>query len=287
MNYRDLRYIRIEVEDLDAAASFAVDTFALMPGDRGEHHATFRSDARNYALCCSTAGTGDAVALTVAGRDDLDRISGQLSKAGYAPASLPGDACLVRQVKEAVAVRAPNGVTVEIVWRPLTSGWPYHGPRDAGIAGLQSVSLATTDPAADEAFWVRGLGLRITDYAGDAVFLTLDEAHHRVALYPSGRNGILCATWEVRSRDHVMRNWYHLQKSQMPVVAGPGRQATSGAMFVTTRGPGGVLFSYAHGMEEGPQIAARGPRQFADSALSHCAWGSPTDQREFLGRNER
>lgn len=285
MTYRDLRYLRVDVEDLEAASAFAADVFALMPMDRDDSRAMFRSDARNYALCCAR-GEGAAVALTVARPEDLDALSDRLAEAGHAATRLSAEACAARQVKEALAVSAPNGVTVEIVWRPLTSGWPYHGARDAGITDFAAVSLRCRDIAANEAFWVRGLGLRVSDYAGDAVFLALDEAHHRIALYPSDRDGLLGASWEVATRDHIMRNWYHLQSLQRPVVAGPGRQPTSGASFVTTQGPGGLLFSYIHGMEKGPQIAARGPRQFADTARSHCAWGSPTMQPEFQGRIE-
>jgi len=281
--YRDLRYLRVEVDDLDAATRFASELFGLQPAGRDDAHAMFRSDSRNYAICFSRAGDGEAVALSVAEAADLEKLEERLKAAGYSPCRLDAAQAAARQAKEVLAVTAPNRVTVEIVWRPLTSGWRYHGPRDAGIAGLQAVSLASTDVAADEAFWTRGLGLTVTDWAGDAAYLALDEAHHRVALYPSRRDGILGATWAVESKDNVMANWYLLQKSQAPIVAGPGRQPTSNAIFVTTRGPRGLLMSYAAEIDAGPHIAARGPRQFPDTPASHCAWGSPTAQPEFLG----
>lgn len=285
MGYRDLRYVRVVVDDLAAAAAFATDGFGLQAADRDASHARFRSDARNYSLCFSSNRDDEAVALTVASEEDLAAVEARLNAAGHATRRLSGEEAAVREVKAGLVVRAPNGVPVEIVLRPLTSGWRYHGPRDAGITELQAVSLACTDIAANEAFWAKTMGLRITDWAGDAVFLALDDAHHRVALYPSRRDGILGVTWAVESKDNVMVNWYHFQKLQVPVVAGPGRQPTSGALFVTIRGPGGLLMSYAAETEAGPQIAARGPRQFADVAASHCAWGSPTDEAEFLGRS--
>jgi 2,3-dihydroxy-p-cumate/2,3-dihydroxybenzoate 3,4-dioxygenase len=285
VRYRDLRYLRIEVDDLDAASRFAAEIFGLQAADRDDAHAMFRSDARNYAICFSSAGNGEAVALTVAENADLDRLAERLSAAGHSPRRLDVSAATARQAKEVLAVAAPNGVTVEIVWRPMTSGWRYHGPRDAGITGLQTVSLATTNIAGDEAFWTEGLGLSITDWAGNAAYLALDDAHHRVALYPSKRDGILGASWAVEGKDNIMANWYFLQKAQAPIIAGPGRQPTSNAMFLTTRGPRGLLMSYAAEMDAGPHIAARGPRQFPDMAASHCAWGSPTEQPEFLGRD--
>lgn len=125
----------------------------------------------------------------------------------------------------------------------------------------------------------------MTDWAGDTAYLALDEAHHRVALYPSTRDGILGATWAVEGKDNIMTNWYFLQKAQAPIVAGPGRQPTSNAMFLTTRGPRGLLMSYAAETDAGAHIMQRGPRQFPATAASHCAWGSPTEQPEFLGRD--
>lgn len=283
IQYRDLRYIRVGVDDLDAATAFASGIFGLQIADRDDAHARFRSDARNYSVCYSRAGDGNAVALTVARAEDLDALAARLAE--YAPRKLTVEEAAARQVKAGLAVQAPNGVTVELVWRPLTSGWRYHGSRDAGITGFQAVQLACTDIAANEKFWTAGIGLQVSDWAGDAAFLRLDDAHHRVALYPSDRDGLLGATWAVEGVNNVMQNWYHLQNCQQPVAHGPGRQPTSEAIFVTTRGPGELLYTYAADTASGPEIAARGPRQFADVALSHCAWGSPCSAPEFMGED--
>ncbi len=231
--YRDLRYLRLPVADLTAAASFATGIFGLEEGDRDDSNVRFRSDARNYALCYTTGGEA-AVALTVARSEDLDAAEQRLAE--WSPIRLGTDECRTRQIKSGLAVRAPNGVIIELVWRPLTSGWRYHGPRDAGITGFQAVQLACTDIAANEDFWTRGIGLAVSDWIGDAAFLRLDEAHHRIALYPSARDGVLGATWGVEGINNVMQGWYFLQSHQVPVAHGPGRQAASGAVFVTARG---------------------------------------------------
>ena len=284
-SFRDLRYLRLPVPDLAAAASFATEIFGLQAGDRDDDNARFRSDSRNYALCYTAAGGPAAVALTVARPEDLEKAEERLAE--WSPSRLDVEACRSRQIKKGVSVTAPNGVAVELVWRPLTSGWRYHGPRDAGITDFQAVQLACTDIFANEDFWTRGIGLSVSDWVGDAVFLRLDEAHHRIALYPSARNGVLGASWAVEGVNNVMQDWYFLQSRQVPVVHGPGRQAASGAVFVTARGPGDIYYSYSAEMETGPQIAARGPRQFSDTARSHCAWGSPCLAPEFSGGEER
>ncbi|MCC6000138.1 MAG: VOC family protein [Pararhodobacter sp.] len=283
--YRDLRYLRVQVDDLDTAARFATGTFGLQRADCEDDCARFRSDARNYALCYSTGDEGDAVALSVARSEDLDAAESRL--AAHAPRRLTPQQAQRRQVKAGISVVSPNGVLVEIVWRPLTSGWRYHGPRDAGITGFQAVQLACTDIAPNEAFWTEAIGAEVSDWAGDAVFLRIDDAHHRIALYPSERDGILGATWAVESVNNVMQNWYFLQACQQPIVHGPGRQPTSDAVFVTTSGPGGIHYSYAAEVAHGPQISQRGPRQFPGVALSHCAWGAPPTAPEYRGETDR
>ena len=191
MKYRDLRYLRVAVDNLDEAARFARDVFGLQASDRDDERAMFRSDDRNYSLCLSTAGDGEAIALTVAREEDLGALGARLEAAGYTARMLSTDGARVRQAKAVLATEAPNGVMVEIVWRPLTSGWRYHGPRDAGITDFGAVQLACTDVAANETFFVKGLGLTVSDWAGDAAYLALDEAHHRIALYPSAVSALV------------------------------------------------------------------------------------------------
>ena len=280
--FRDLRYLRLPVPSLDAAAEYGSDVLGLKLEDRTDAALYFRSDARNHALCY-VDGAGEpvaSVAVTVATRPELDAAKERLEAAGFAADWLDAESCAARQIKAGVTAAAPNGVMVDIVWRPMTSGWPFHGPRPTGIVGLQAVQMACTDIAANERFWTEGIGGTVSDWAGQAAFINIDGAHHRVALYPSARDGVLGISFGVETTDHVMRNWYFMQGRQLPVVHGPGRQPTSGAKFVSTRGVGDIVYTYATPMDA-PE--ANGPRQFPDEALSHCAWGSPSTMPEFNG----
>lgn len=280
--YRDLRYLRLPVPNLEAAAEYGSEVLGLKLEDRNDAALYFRSDARNHALCFIREGTA-SVAITVADRVELDRVFDQLVAAEFEPVWLNSDAAKSRQIKAGITVAAPNGVMVDVVWRPLTSGWPFHGPRPTGITGLQAVQMACTDVEANETFWTKGLGGTVSDWAGQAAFINIDGAHHRIAIYPSERDGVLGVTFGVEDTDHVMRNWYFMQARQLPVVHGPGHQPTSGARFVSTRGVGDILYSYATPMDA-PEPT--GPRQFPDAALSHCAWGSPSALPEFKGGSD-
>lgn len=280
--FRDLRYLRLPVPSLDAAAEYGSDILGLKLEERNEGGLYFRSDARNHALCY-VDGEEEAVAsvaVTVAQRAELDVCIERLGSVGFEPAWLDEAQCLARQIKAGVTVAAPNGVMVDVVWRPLTSGWPFHGPRPTGVAGLQAVQMACTDIAENERFWTEGIGGTVSDWAGQAAFINVDGAHHRVALYPSARDGVLGVSFGVESTDDIMRNWYFLQERQLPIVHGPGRQPTSGVEFVSTRGVGEIVYTYAT-LIDAPDGA--GPRQFPDEALSHCAWGSPSAMAEFNG----
>ncbi|UYV39442.1 VOC family protein [Rhodobacteraceae bacterium D3-12] len=280
--YRDLRYLRQPVLNLEDAEKFGREVLGLQLEDSTEQARYFRSDSRNHALCFTEGGV-PSVALTVAEKADLDRVFDQLSEAGYAPRWLSDDEAEQRQIKTGITVSAPNEVQVDIVWRPLTSGWPFHGARHTGLTELQAVQLACTDIQANETFWTKGIGGTVSDWAGRAAFINIDGAHHRIALYPSERDGVLGITFGVQETEDVMRNWYVMQKLQLPVAHGPGRQPTSGACFVTMRGVGEILYSYATAMAP-PN--ATGPRQFPDTALSHCAWGSPSTLAEFNGGSD-
>lgn len=280
--FRDLRYIRLNVPELASMVSFASDMFGLQVSEEGTSDAWLRSDARNYSLCFSETKS-DAIAFSVATMEAFEAVERKLKSHGCTPDHLSDVEAAARECKAVLSVQAPNGVTIEVVWRPLTSGWRYHGPRDAGITGLAVAQMACKDIAADEAFWTKALGLTVTDWAGDAVYLSIDDQHHQVALYPSEQNRLLGASWSVESKDNIMQNWYAMQAAQVPVVAGPDRQAASQAMYVTFRSPTGFLMSYFAEMDQGDHIRTRGPRQFSNRSHSHGIWGAKPDVPEFRG----
>ena len=126
---------------------------------------------------------------------------------------------------------------------------------------FHGVGLRTTDHARDLAFW-RALGAEVSDWVGDIAYLRIDGLHHRVALYPSKRNGLLYAAFEVEALDQIMQNSYFMQESQIRIVQGPGREAGLAADVPACRGPDGLIFSYVNGMAEldgKPRLARQFP----------------------------
>jgi 2,3-dihydroxy-p-cumate/2,3-dihydroxybenzoate 3,4-dioxygenase len=177
--------------------------------------------------------------------------------------------------------RDPGGNTIELVLRPLHSGWRYFPARDAGVVGLKAVALRSRDVPACEALWTTRFNGRVSDWVGEAAFLRFDQAHHRRACHPSAGSGILAIEFGVENVDLLMQNNYFLQEAQMKIVHGPGRRPASNQMFLTFAGPDETLFSF---VTEGDVItdeATHRPRQFPRARSSFCAWGSESHVPEF------
>ena len=278
-----LRYVRLGTRNLAAAADFAQRILGLQLIEKNDEQASFRSDYRDHTLVYHKDDPSEQmVAFEVRTSDTLERAIALLQQNGYAVTRGDAQAALRRKVKTFASFQDKSGNTIELVVRPLHSGWRYFPTRDAGVTGLEAVALRSRRNGADEALWTRLFNGRVSDWAGDAAYIRFDDAHHHLALHPSNRSGVLAVEYAVEGQNQLMQNWYFLQAAQIRIVHGPGRRPTSDQMFLTFAGPDDVLFSY---VAEGGRIAneaAHRPRQFPRHPLSFCAWGSESDIPEFM-----
>jgi 2,3-dihydroxy-p-cumate/2,3-dihydroxybenzoate 3,4-dioxygenase len=277
-----LRYVRLPAEDLGQAATFAQRVLGLEPIDRTSELATFRSDFRDHTLAFT--GGSDAqqsIGLEVRSPAELDAARAKLSAIGIAAETGSPQDCELRKAKHMLSFRDFSGNRIELVVRPMNSGWRYFASRDAGIAGLQDVILRSTNVDKDMSIWCDALGFVVSDWAGDAVYLRCDAAHHRIALFPAERNGILAVEYAVEDVNLLMRNYYVLQNLQIGILHGPGRRPASEQLFLTFVGPGDVLFSFV--AEGTPAAERRLPRQFPAGSEGLCGWGSACKIPEFGG----
>jgi 2,3-dihydroxy-p-cumate/2,3-dihydroxybenzoate 3,4-dioxygenase len=278
-----LRYVRLVANDLGRAADFAQRVLGLEPIDRTAEVATFRSDFRDHTLAFEVnSGAGQSVAFEVRYSSDLDAALGGLARLGLANGRGTAEDCARRKVKDMAWFADFSGNRIELVVRPLNSGWRYFPSRDAGIKGLADVMLRSKDVEKDLSIWTGVLGAEISDWAGDAAYLRFDGAHHRVALFPASRAGILAVEYAVEDVNLLMRNHYVLRDLQIPVVHGPGRRPASGQLFLTFMGPADVLFSFVAEGELPSQ--GRRPRQFPAGPDGLCEWGSECKVDEFIGK---
>lgn len=279
-----LRYVRLETPDLAAASDFAQRILGLQPIDRTEEIATFRSDDRDHTLVYVRGDKGaQAVGFEVRDPATLERAAKRLEGLGRKVTRGTPDGAAQRKARGYIAFQDESGNTIELVVRPLNSGWRYFPSRDAGIKGLTAVALRAPAAQKDEALWTQTFNATVRDWIGDAAFIGFDEMHHRLALHPSRRPGVLAIEFAVEDVDLLMQNVYFLRSAQVKVVDGPGRRPTSGQLFVTFAGHDGVLFSFVAEGDTIPAGSARRPRQFASVRRSFCGWGSDSEIPEFSG----
>ncbi len=266
----DLCYVRLAVEQPQPAAEFATRILGLQPVP-AEQALLFRSDHRYHTLSLVT-GTSSSIGLELADEAALDRVEAELQRDGFPVRRAGPTECRQRFVRDALIVQDASGNEIDLVLRPAQSGRRYFPSRDAGVIGLQGIGLCSAALKDDLRFWTAILGAEISDWVGDITYLRFDHKHHRIALYPSERPGILYVSYGVESLDAVMQSHYFVQEHQIRIVHGPGREVASGQIFLRFEGPEGHLFSYTHGLND---IAPNHhPRQFSAEALSLCEWGS-------------
>lgn len=266
-------YVRLAVSEPSASARFVSDVFGLQRVADQDGEIAFRSDGRFRTVSLGqTSEDGASVGVEVWDDAALGEIGRRLRELGFTMKEASSSECRRRYVQSALLTEDASGNRLDLVVRPMRSGRRYFQPRDAGIVALHGVGLRTTDHVRDLAFW-RALGAEVSDWVGDIAYLRIDRLHHRIALYPSERNGLLYAAFEVEALDQIMQNSYFMQESQIRIIQGPGREPASRQMFLHVEGPEGLIFSYVSGMaelDERPRLA----RQFPLAATSLCDWGS-------------
>jgi 2,3-dihydroxy-p-cumate/2,3-dihydroxybenzoate 3,4-dioxygenase len=275
-----VRYVRLGTADINGAADFAERILGLQLVERSETAAYFRSDHRDHTLVyVDGLDAGQSIGLEVRDPEGLDHAERALKGAGLQVGRGDAEACVARKVRQFLWFPTPAGYRIELVVRPLHSGRRYHGPRDAGITGLEAVALRGAPDGSDQLIWTRLLGGRVSDWVGDAAYIRFDEAHHRIAVHPSEGKGVLAVEFGVEDVDRIMQNAYHMRAAQVRIVGGPGRRPTSQQLFLVLAGPDGVNFSYvAEGERQG---VPRRARQFPRKRESFCAWGSDTEIAEY------
>lgn len=283
IDLRTIRYLRIGTPDLGEATNFATTILGLQPAGRERGMAYFRSDERDHTICYVEGDPADhTTAFEVSESVDLLAIAAELERAGtrvYQGNALEREA---RRVLDYISFHDPTGNRIELVWRAQHATRRYFPSRDAGITGFSHIGLRTTDARRDEAFWTRVLGCRVSDWIGDAPLLRMNAVHHTLALFPSTYAGVQHINHQVESFDDVMRAWYFVREQRgLRVVFGPGRHATSGAVFLYFEALDGMIYEYSSGVDIIEDESKHVPRSFPFNAEAFCQWGAKPDIVEF------
>ncbi len=287
----DIRYLRIGTANLETAVEYCTRIVGLQLVAREGKAAYFRSDktgvrgdTRDHTLVYFEGDPGDhTIAFDLQDHARLDAVAAQLEQAGHSVHLGTRNECELRRVRDFIATRDPTGNKIEIVVRPCHSGVRYFPSRDAGITHFSHIGLRTSNAAKDEAFWTTICNARVSDWIGDAPLLRIGTVHHSLALFPSSYPGVQHINHQVEDIDDVMRSWYFLREKGVKIVFGPGRHATSSAVFLYFEGPDKMVYEYSVGVKhiQPEEEASYRPRQFPFTPQSFCIWGSRPDIPEF------
>src|SRR6267378_711187 len=184
-------YVRLTVSEPSASARFVSDIFGLQRVADQDGEIAFRSDDRFRTVSLGqNSADGDSVGIEVWDDTALKEIGQRLRELGFTVKEATPTDCRRRYVQSALLTEDASANRIDLVTRPTRSGRRYFPPRDAGIVQFHSIGLRSTDHVRDLAFW-RALGAEVSDWVGDIAYLRIDGLHHRIALYPSKRNGLL------------------------------------------------------------------------------------------------
>jgi 2,3-dihydroxy-p-cumate/2,3-dihydroxybenzoate 3,4-dioxygenase len=267
-----LAYVCLATDDLVSARAFALDIMGLEEVDIGDGALAFRSDERAYSLAFRQCGKASSIGLCI-DDEEIDHSAKRLSANGFHCYFADGTFTESRAVHRALIASDASGNRIELVTRPSVSARRFFPARDSGVVDFQGVGLRSVDVERDLLFWSLLPGTRVSDRVGDIAYLSIDEKHHRIALYPSRRTGLLNVAFEVASLDDVMQNYHFVSSRQVRIAQGPGREHASGQVFLHFVSPCETLFSFVAEMRTIDPTSDR-PRQFARSVESLCAWGS-------------
>ena len=280
----DVRYVRLGTRDPAGADRFVREVVGLERAREEAGGLYYRSDQRDHTLVYFEGDPRDhTVGFEVRGQADLDAAGAVLSTGGIEVRVGRPDECKQRRVQAFLNFSDPSGNSIDLVVGPQDSDQRHVPSRDAGITGFSHVGLCSTDPARDEHFWTDVLGARVSDRVGLAPLLRIDEVHHKVALFAAPQFGVQHINHQVATIDDVMRAWYLLKRRGVPILFGPGRHPTSGAIFVYFEGPDGMIFEYSTGvrMISASDEVTHRPRQFPPQKESFCMWGAVPHIAEF------
>ncbi|MEX1056448.1 MAG: oxidoreductase, partial [Natronospirillum sp.] len=134
INLHDIRYVRLGTQNLDQAVRYAIDILGLQEIRRRGNAVYFRSDSRDHTLVYFDGAVDDhTTGFELKTYAELVAAKELLSDAGR-PVRWGTDAeCDDRFVRAFVQFTDTTGNVIDLVWRPMHSGWRYFPSRDAGI----------------------------------------------------------------------------------------------------------------------------------------------------------
>lgn len=213
MDIRALSYVRVEVTDLEAWASFGTEllgTPVVRPADQPDR-LLLRMDERTYRFDVRK-GTEDrlvAMGWEVGSRADFETAIAELGAKKVKVERGSAEGAKERGVVDYVSFDDPAGNRNELFYgqeadfRPLVLTRPMDGYL-TGDLGMGHAVIGVKDFQAVYAFYVDTLGFKVSDtFKGFIAFLHCNPRHHSLAIVGTDKPGLRHIMLETRTIDDV------------------------------------------------------------------------------------
>ena len=275
-------HVALRVRDLDEAAARWCRQFGLVERERVDGRAFLACDDERYSLELVPGGEPglDHVAFELHGSVRPADAATHLDRSGVAHELRDGDLWL----------EDPDGRAIQLLeHRPPaseTARWPQHARASTSVhlggpRRLGHVNHLTGSLAANAAFYVDVLGMRVSDRLGDAgVWFHIDAEHHVLALVDSGAPHFHHLAFDVVDIGKMRDLLDHLARHGRWVSWGPTRHGIAGNIATYVR----ITEEPCHvelycDME---QLASdHEPRTYPDDRYSSNTWG-PLPPRSYF-----
>lgn len=256
-----LDHVALEIPDLDIASAFYGD-FGLdvRKADGALDIYTFGHPHRWMRLIEGPSKSLQYISFGIFD-DDLARFSEHFDNLGIAAKVGRDETC------KSIWIKDPAGISVELRVAEKSSpdakavaALPPRGPRSApmrdNIARVKprrmshaAIFVPELDRTVD--FYVRALGLGLSDRSGPAAFLhgVHGSEHHMIAFGESARAGFHHCAWEVGSVDEVGQGAAQMASAGYSDGWGLGRHVLGSNYFFYVRDPWGSFSEYSFDMD--------------------------------------
>ena len=282
ISLRRIDHVSLRVADVAEASRRWCLQFGLVERSRDEHRARLACDDEPYSLelIASTETPGvEHVAYELRRSCSLDDAREHLDDAGVAWEERDGGLEVVRSGGQPRARFALQGAGVGERWTP------HARPAADQVVGhprkLGHVNFLTGAISDGVDFYTRVLGMRVTDWLGDAgVWFHINSDHHVMALVDKGYSHLHHLAFDVVDIGQMRVALDHLGRHGRWLGWGPARH-----------GVGGNIASYVRIVEEECFVelycdmeqleAEHEPRRWPDDRYSSNTWG-PLPPRSYF-----
>jgi catechol 2,3-dioxygenase-like lactoylglutathione lyase family enzyme len=284
-----LTSVTMGVPNVAETAAYYAD-FGLKPGETSDNETWFstRDGGRQLRIVPATTRRLVDLHVGVDDTDDLDRAAGNLQRLGVDVERGPG---WISAAEKTTGTRAYLEIADRLS-QDTVAPTPYNGPgrterpsvrapgilRDGPVAPrkLGHAVLGSTDPEATEAFFVAGLGFKISDrIKGAGAFMRCSTDHHNVLVLGAPVSFLHHTSWQVEDVDEVGRGAaVMLEDHPERHVWGLGRHYGGSNFFWYLKDPAGNFSEYYSDMDCIVDDQLWTPEDL-EGARGLFAWGPP------------